>query len=255
MFLMLVISRLSIVRIVSAASRIASVVSLKNAVQSTTTRSCVRRSASMMRLMPDGVISSAISGVGGASRTRMPGRVVDHERVDRLDLVAGLLELGHEVGDRLVLRVQVQQDADVAELEGAVDEDDLLAELGGGGDREVDRDRGPADAALGAEDGDDRGRARPTASDVVPGRRLPDAAAAATAIRLCLSRSRVVDLADRGGELVAAERLDEELARAGQHRAAEVVRLALDRHHDDRGRRDARATSARSWRCRPCPAC
>ena len=43
-----------------------------------------------------------------------------------------------------------------------------------------------------------------------------------------------VDLSDRGGQLVAAERLDQELARAGQHRAAEVVRLALDRHHHDR---------------------
>ncbi len=72
MFLMLVISRLSIVRMMSAVSRIASVVSLKYAVQSTTTRSCVLRSASMTRLMPDGVISSAISGDGGASRTRMP---------------------------------------------------------------------------------------------------------------------------------------------------------------------------------------
>ena len=57
MFLMLVISRLSIVRITSAVSRIASVVSLKNAVQSTITRSCVNRSVSMTRLMADGVIS------------------------------------------------------------------------------------------------------------------------------------------------------------------------------------------------------
>ena len=39
MFLILVISRLSIVRITSAESRIASVVSLKYDVQSTTTRS------------------------------------------------------------------------------------------------------------------------------------------------------------------------------------------------------------------------
>ena len=64
MFLMLVISRLSIVRIISAASRMASVVSLKNAVQSTTTRSCVRRSVSRTFLTPAGVISSAISGRG-----------------------------------------------------------------------------------------------------------------------------------------------------------------------------------------------
>ena len=42
------------------------------------------------------------------------------------------------------------------------------------------------------------------------------------------------DLPDRGGQLVAAERLDQELARAGEHRAAEVVGLALDGHHHDR---------------------
>ena len=37
----------------------------------------------------------------------------------------------------------------------AVDEAGLLAELGGGGDREVDGERGAADAALGAEHRDD----------------------------------------------------------------------------------------------------
>ena len=47
-------------------------------------------------------------------------------------------------------------------------------------------------------------------------------------------------LADRRGQLVAAEGLDEELASACQHRSAEVVRLALDRHHDDRGARNGR---------------
>ena len=36
---------------------------------------------------------------------------------------------GGEVGDRLVLRVQVEQHADVAELERTVHDDDLLAEL------------------------------------------------------------------------------------------------------------------------------
>ena len=40
--------------------------------QSMTTRSWVARSASIMRLVPAGVISSAISGDGGASSTRMP---------------------------------------------------------------------------------------------------------------------------------------------------------------------------------------
>ena len=153
MFLMLVISRLSSVRITSAASRTARVVSLKYDVQSTTTRSCVRRSASRTFLTPSAVISSAISGDGGASSTRTPEEWLIRN-VSSDSSVAGL-ELGDEVRDRLVLGVQVEQDADVAELERGVDEDDLLAELRGRGDGEVDRDRRPADAALGAEDRDD----------------------------------------------------------------------------------------------------
>ena len=142
----------------------------------------------MTRLMPAGVISSAISGRRRGEQDPDAGRVVDDERVERLEL-AGLLELGHEVGDRLVLRVQVEQDADVAELERAVDEDDLLAELGRGGDGQVDRDRRPADAALGAEDGDDdAGLAGSVAA--APVAAAGATGAAATAMRLCLSRSR-----------------------------------------------------------------
>ena len=257
MFLMLVISRLSIVRMMSAESRIARVVSLKKAVQSTTTRSCVARSASRTRLTPD-----RRDELGHLRRWRREedadaGRVVDDERIDRLDLVAGLLELRHEVRDRLVLRVEVEQHADVAELEGAVDEDDLLAELRGRSDGHVDRDRRPSDAALGAEQArrpcpaHRSGRCRcwsPVAG--VPrgsGRRPP-----------CGSASRalgVLDLSDRRGQLVAAERLDQELAGSGQHRAAEVVRLALDGHHHDRRRRARLAPAARWPRCRPCRAC
>ena len=52
------------------------------------------------------------------------------------------------------------------------------------------------------------------------------------ALLVALARA---DLADRGGQLVAAERLDQELACAGEHRAAEVVGLALDGHHHDCG--------------------
>ncbi len=137
---------------------------------------------------------------------------------------------GHEVGDRLVLGIEVEQDAHVAELERAIDEDDLLAQFRGGGDRHVHRDRRASDAALGAEQRDDQARlaagVRPDRArglgrgrDGEPTGLLPFAG---------------VDLADRGGQLVAAEGLDEELAGPRQHRAAEVVRLALDRHHHDR---------------------
>jgi hypothetical protein len=71
----------------------------------------------MTRFTADGVIRSAVSGHGGAWTPR--GRVVDDERVDRLDLAARL-ELRDQVDDRLVLRVEVEQDADVAELERGV---------------------------------------------------------------------------------------------------------------------------------------
>ena len=55
------------------------------------------------------------------------------------------------------------------------------------------------------------------------------------------------DLPDRGGQLVAAERLDQELARAGEHRAAQVVGLALDGHHHDcRAGHDGRELLGRS---------
>ena len=72
MFLMLVISRVSIVRTMSAESRIARVVSLK--------RPCSRRprgrgpgaGASRIRLMPPGVISSAISGTAARAGRGCP---------------------------------------------------------------------------------------------------------------------------------------------------------------------------------------
>ena len=83
----------------------------------------------------------------------------------------------------------------------------------------------------------------PSASPVGPAAaRSHDRRDRAAARLLLLPR---VDLADRGGELVAAERLDEELARAREHRPAEVVGLALDGHHDDRGVGDLRAQALR----------
>src|SRR3989304_2574218 len=49
------------------------------------------------------------------------------------------------------------------------------------------------------------------------------------------------DLADRRHQLVGAEGLDQELPRPGQHRAAEGGRPALDaHHHDGRGRQAGR---------------
>ena len=109
---------------------------------------------------------------------------------------------------------------------------DLLAELGGRGDGQVDRDGRATDAALRAEDRDDPTRlaaavAR-SATAARAGRRDRRGGHAAGLVALA-----GVDLSDRGGQLVAAERLDEELARSGQHGPAQVVGLALDGHHHD----------------------
>src|SRR6185437_8691637 len=101
----------------------------------------------------------------------------------------------------------------------AVHDRDALAELGRRSDREVDREGRPTDAALGAEDRDDEARlatVRTGGTRATAGRDGHD-----------LEAGRLVaftgaDLADRGCELVAAERFDEELASAGEHRAAEV---------------------------------
>ena len=155
MFLMLVISRVSTVRITSARSRMASVVSLNDAEQSTMTRSCVP--AEHLEDLLDAGRRDQLGHLRARAGRAGPGRPRSGSIMNvssDLGLAAGL-ELGDEVGDRLVLGVEVEQDADVAELERAVDEGDLLAELGGRGDGQVDGDRGPADAALGAEDGDD----------------------------------------------------------------------------------------------------
>src|SRR5205085_6606518 len=115
-----------------------------------------------------------------------------------------------------------------AELERGIDQDDLLAEVGRGGDGHVDRDGRAAHAALRAEERDDDARLAVAAATCAVA--AADGNEGDPRELLALAH---VDLADRGRQLVTAERLDEELARAGEHRSAEVVRLALDRHHDD----------------------
>ena len=231
---MLVISRLSTVRTVSATSRIDE-----------------RRLVEPRGAVDDHEVVLAAEGLEHALHDRRrdelghlrrrrgeedphAGRMVDDERVERLRLAG--FELRHQVRDRLVLRVQVEEDADVAELERGVDEDDRLAELRRGGDRHVDRDRGPADAALRAEDRDDLAVAVAAAAGRAGGAARGHDRGRRPAVGLLDLPG--VDLPDRGRQLVAAEGLDEELARAGEHRAAEVVRLALHRHHHDGGVRD-----------------
>ena len=133
----------------------------------------------------------------------MPGRVVDDERVDATRLAG--FELRDEVRDRLVLRVEVEQDADVAELERAVHEARPLAELGGRGDREVDRERRAADAALRAEDGDDAAGLAGSRSARRPRRRWRRRRATGGAAHAGqLLPLAGVDLSDRRGQLVAS---------------------------------------------------
>ena len=65
-------------------------------------------------------------------------------------------------------------------------------------------------------------------------RGAPDAVRGGRPRERALLLLELVDAADRGDQLVVAERLDQVLARPGLHRAAEVVALALDRHDDHR---------------------
>ena len=176
------------------------------------------------------------------------GAVADERAVDHVHVAVG--DVAQDVHDGLVLGVEVEQDAHVAELEAGIHEGDRLAQLRGQGHGEVDRERGAAHAALGREE-----RHHPTrvALDGQGQRRVGRSRLGHhPAVLLALAS---VHLTDGCAQLVRAEGLDQELTRAGQHRAAEVVGLALDAHHHDRRRRHVRRRAARWWRCRPCRAC
>ena len=159
-------------------------------------------------------------------------RVLDEDRLDHVRV--RLLEGADEVGDGLRLRAHVQDDRDVAERQAAVDEDDGLVRGLVQGDREVGRDGRPPDPALRGEEGDDlaglaRRRGWPPARGAGRGGGLRRGRVARPA-----DLFELVDVADGVDELVGGERLHEELARAGEHRAAQIILLALDGHHDDR---------------------
>ena len=111
-------------------------------------------------------------------------------------------------------------------------------------DCQVRRDRGAADAALGREERDDLAALGLWRREDVGVPHRPVAAALLLLLLLLLLLRRValaahllelVDVADRVDQLVGGEGLHQELARPGEHRAAQVVLLALDGHHDDRG--------------------
>ena len=235
MFLMLVISSVRTVRTTSATSRIARVVSLNAEAQSTTTRSFFARSASSTRRIAAGVTSSAISGDGGARRTFAPVECVitkvsmksasppasSSGTRSAIDLFLGFRLSStptspnwNEPSTRTT-RLSGSAAAATAMLTAIVVRPTPPLGLKTATTR-------PGSWSAGGRPVDDRHR---HASDL-----------------LALAG---VDLADRRRELVRAERLDQELAGPGQHRAAQVVRLALDRHHHDRRGRDARRQELR----------
>ena len=232
MFLIDVISRVRTVRITSALSRMASVVSLNDEAQSTTVSSWRDRSTSMTRLIAAGVTSSAISGEGGASRTLTP----DEWAMTKVSSDSGSppeSSSGTRSAIDLLFGFRFRRTPDVAELERAVEQADALASIRRRRDGRVDRDRGAAHPALRAEDRHDLARLLGAGRG---GHGLGGRHDGCGDPALLLSLAGV-DLADRCRELVGAERLHEELAGAGQHRPAEVVGLTLHGHHHDRRRR------------------
>ena len=88
----------------------------------------------------------------------MPGVVADD---DGLDDVGVDRRRGHDVEDALAVETEIEEDPVVAELEVAVEQADLPAELAMEGDGRVDRDRRRPHAALGAVERGDPAEDRP----------------------------------------------------------------------------------------------
>ena len=100
-----------------------------------------------------GEIESAADGSTGAGRTRRPVAGMGREEAVHQRTV-GLIDRGGGV-DRGVRRRDAEQHGDVAELEVAVDDRDLLRGTRGQRDGEVRRQDALADATLGGEGDDD----------------------------------------------------------------------------------------------------
>ena len=112
-------------------------------------------------------------------------------------------------------RPEVEEDAVVAELEVAIDQRDLPAELAMERDRRVDRDRRGPHTALGAVEGEDATERRPGEQ------------------RLAWREPREQAL-DPGQQLRRVERLDEVVVGSGAQAADLLLDLPLGGEHDDR---------------------
>ena len=256
MFLILVISRLSIVRITSAASRMASVVSLKYDGAVDDDEVVVR--AQRLEDLLDAGGGDHLGRLGRRRREQDAdaGGVVDQERVERVERRR---RRARGSGRRSTCSCGFRLSRTPTSPnwnEPSMMTTFLPSSVAAATARltaTVVRPTPPlglktATIRPGSPEPPRRGACRPACR---AGRGDRDA----TAMPALLVALAGADLADRGGQLVAAERLDQELAGAGQHRAAEVVRLALHGHHDDRRGR-GRSRRAAPWRrCRPCPAC
>ena len=104
--------------------------------------------------------SDQLGGLGRRRREQqVDARIVlDEDLLMRSPSIDGAR---HDVDDALAVEPEVEEHAVVAELEVAVDEADLAAELAMERDRGVDRDRRRPDAALGAVEREDPAERRP----------------------------------------------------------------------------------------------
>ena len=145
-----------------------------------------------------------------------------------------MLDVLDQVGDPLRV-VQVEEHADVPELEVEVDQGHLGLGLVGHGDRQVGGDQGLAHPPLARVEEEDLAVLGPAGAVGGLGARglvLRSRGLGQEGLLLLL---QLVDPPDAGDELVPAEGLDQELAGARLHGPPEVVPLPLDRHDDDRG--------------------
>src|SRR5207253_7589253 len=158
---------------------------------------------------------------------------VDHDLPDEVRI--HVVDVFDQVGNALGV-VEVQQYADVAELQVEIDQGDLPLGLVRHGDGQVGRDQGLAHAAFaGIEEEDLSMLPAARGLAVGGGRGRGGRCAGRFGEEGFLLLFELVDAPDTGDQLVTREGLDQELAGPRLHSPPQVVPLALDRHDDDRG--------------------
>ena len=159
-----------------------------------------------------GRTSSAASGFGGASSRSMPDSCLTRICLIRSPSIDGR---AHDVDDALAVEPEVEEHAVVAELQVAVDEADLAAELAVERDGGVDGDGRRPDAALGAVEREDPAERRACQEHVA-------------------RREAGQQALDPGQQLRRVERLDQVVVGTGAEALDLLLDLALGGQHDDR---------------------